>query len=43
MSQAAASKEVPIRVDLKLGTVEVTVLTTDLSVEYVRFNAEYTT
>jgi glutamate N-acetyltransferase/amino-acid N-acetyltransferase len=43
LSQAAASKEVPIRVDLKLGPIEVTVLTSDISVEYVRFNAEYTT
>lgn len=43
LSRAAAAKEVPIGVDLKLGTAEVTVLTTDLSVEYVRFNAEYTT
>lgn len=43
LAQAASGKEVPIRVDLHQGSFEVTVLTTDLSVEYVRFNAEYTT
>lgn len=43
LAQAASAEEVPIGVDLHQGSFEVTVLTTDLSVEYVRFNAEYTT
>ncbi len=41
--QIAAEKEVPITIGLNLGSFEVTVLTTDLTVEFVRFNAEYTT
>jgi glutamate N-acetyltransferase/amino-acid N-acetyltransferase len=43
MRRAACEKEVPILIDLHLGPHEATVLTTDLSPEYVRFNAEYTT
>ncbi|MGQ9462542.1 MAG: bifunctional glutamate N-acetyltransferase/amino-acid acetyltransferase ArgJ [Candidatus Fervidibacter sp.] len=38
-----ASSEVVISIDLGLGTASWTVLTCDLSDEYVRFNAEYTT
>lgn len=43
LQRAASEKEVPIRVDLNLGSHEATVLTTDLSLDYVRLNAEYTT
>ncbi len=38
-----ARKEVSLQIDLGLGIAEWTVWTCDLSEEYVRFNAEYTT
>jgi glutamate N-acetyltransferase/amino-acid N-acetyltransferase len=37
------SKEVKLRVDLKLGKAGAKVLTCDLTEEYVKINAEYTT
>lgn len=40
---ALQEREVEIAVDLQRGPASVTVLTNDLSVEYVRFNTEYTT
>jgi glutamate N-acetyltransferase/amino-acid N-acetyltransferase len=43
LDRAAVGKEVSIRIDLNLGSFQATVLTTDLTVEFVRFNAEYTT
>jgi glutamate N-acetyltransferase/amino-acid N-acetyltransferase len=43
LQRAASEKEVPILIDLNLGSHEATVLTTDLSLDYVRLNAEYTT
>ena len=43
LSLAAAEKEISVRVGLHLGSFEATVLTTDLSPDYVRLNAEYTT
>jgi glutamate N-acetyltransferase/amino-acid N-acetyltransferase len=39
---ALAGREAEVVVDLHRGDAEVTVLTTDLSAEYVRINAEYT-
>jgi glutamate N-acetyltransferase/amino-acid N-acetyltransferase len=41
--QAMQAREVEICVDLKQGDAEAVVLTCDLSVDYVRINAEYTT
>lgn len=38
-----ANREITIHIDLGLGTAEWTAWTCDLSEEYVRFNAEYTT
>jgi glutamate N-acetyltransferase/amino-acid N-acetyltransferase len=43
LRQKAQAQEVSILIDLQMGSAEATVLTTDLSVEYVRFNAHYTT
>jgi glutamate N-acetyltransferase / amino-acid N-acetyltransferase len=40
---AMARPEIEIAVDLGTGHHEATVLTCDLTPEYVRFNAEYTT
>ena len=43
LNKAAAEREISVAVDLHLGSFEATVLTTDLSLDYVRLNAEYTT
>ncbi|MCG3198319.1 MAG: Arginine biosynthesis bifunctional protein ArgJ [bacterium] len=43
VSQAMGHEEVEIRVDLGAGEARATVYTCDLSYEYVRINAEYTT
>jgi len=46
LPEAAAvmrQREFAIRLDLKLGKGSATVLTSDLSLDYVRINAEYTT
>jgi glutamate N-acetyltransferase/amino-acid N-acetyltransferase len=40
---AMARPEVTIQIDVGSGRAEATVLTCDLTPEYVRFNAEYTT
>lgn len=42
-SRALASDEVDVVVDLHVGSAEATVLTCDLSYEYVRINGEYRT
>jgi glutamate N-acetyltransferase/amino-acid N-acetyltransferase len=36
-------REFALRLDLKLGRAKASILTSDLSIEYVRINAEYTT
>jgi glutamate N-acetyltransferase/amino-acid N-acetyltransferase len=41
--RALLERDIEIAVDLHRGTASATVLTNDLSVEYVRFNTEYTT
>ncbi len=46
LEEAAAvmrQREFAIRLDLKLGKGSATILTSDLSLDYVRINAEYTT
>ena len=40
---AMQDREIEIRVDMRRGSATTTLLTNDLSVEYVRFNTEYTT
>jgi glutamate N-acetyltransferase/amino-acid N-acetyltransferase len=43
LRQALAQKEIKLAVNLNVGEGRATVWTTDLSYEYVRINAEYTT
>jgi glutamate N-acetyltransferase/amino-acid N-acetyltransferase len=40
---AMRAREFPVRLDLRLGKSAATILTCDLSYDYVRINAEYTT
>ncbi|MBW6468765.1 MAG: bifunctional ornithine acetyltransferase/N-acetylglutamate synthase, partial [Coriobacteriia bacterium] len=42
-AEALAADEVSVTVDLHLGTAQATVLTCDLTYEYVRINGEYRT
>ena len=41
--ESLKKKEVDVTIDLKEGTDEFTVLTTDLSSEYITINSEYVT
>jgi glutamate N-acetyltransferase/amino-acid N-acetyltransferase len=43
LSQAMKAKEIDIDVDLKSGSASIEIFTCDLTYEYVRLNAEYTT
>ena len=43
LSAAMQSEEIPIEIDLAQGEAEAEIFTCDLSYEYVRINAEYTT
>jgi len=43
LSQTMRAEEIPVEIDLKTGPAEAEVFTCDLSYEYVRINAEYTT
>jgi len=43
LSEAMAASEVDIEIDLKMGSASAEIFTSDLTYEYVRLNAEYTT
>ena len=43
LSAAMKSEEVDIEIDLKAGEARAEIFTCDLTCEYVRLNAEYTT
>jgi glutamate N-acetyltransferase/amino-acid N-acetyltransferase len=43
LSEAMKAKEIDIDVDLKSGSACIEIFTCDLTYEYVRLNAEYTT
>jgi glutamate N-acetyltransferase/amino-acid N-acetyltransferase len=43
LSEAMKSGEIDIEIDLKAGAAEAEIFTSDLTYEYVRLNAEYTT
>ena len=41
--EAMRTPDIPIRIDLDQGSAEAEIYTCDLSYDYVRINAEYTT
>ena len=43
LSAAMKAEEIDIEVDLKAGEAQAEIFTSDLTCEYVRLNAEYTT